>query len=55
MKKLSVIAALAAFGLAGALSYAGAPALAGAKVFAQEDCAEGETWNADTGKCEKTQ
>lgn len=55
MKKLSVIAALAAFGLAGTLGYAAVPALAGSPVYAQEDCADGETWNADTGQCEKTQ
>ena len=55
MKKLSVIAALAAFGLAGTLGYTAAPALAGSKVFAQEDCAEGETWNEATGQCEKSQ
>ncbi len=55
MKKLSVIAALAAFAVVGAFGYTAAPALAGSKVFAQEDCAEGETWNEATGKCEKSQ
>ncbi|MDH3740006.1 MAG: hypothetical protein OER56_00275 [Hyphomicrobiales bacterium] len=55
MKKLSVIAALAAFALAGTLGYTVAPLLAGSKVFAQEDCADGETWNETTGMCEKGQ
>ncbi|NNE23926.1 MAG: hypothetical protein HKN11_15095 [Rhizobiales bacterium] len=55
MKKLTIIAALAAFALVGTLSYTVAPFLAGGKSFAQEDCAEGETWNEATGTCEKSQ
>ncbi len=55
MTKYIVIAALAGLGLIATLGYAIMPqntAVTGGKIYAQEDCAEGETWNEQTAKCE---
>ena len=55
MNKLMVLAAFGLFVLAGGIGYTTImtpPAQAGDPVYAQEDCAEGETWNEETQKCE---
>ncbi len=56
MTKFLAISALASLGLVAVAGYTTMPwqtVNAGDKLYAQEDCAEGETWNEATGKCEK--
>jgi hypothetical protein len=55
MNKYMFLASLMLFVLAGSLGYTTLTtpgAQAGKTVYAQEDCAEGETWNEETQKCE---
>ncbi|MGI9465001.1 MAG: hypothetical protein ACR2OM_13725 [Aestuariivirgaceae bacterium] len=56
MKKLLAICAVTGLALVATVGYATMPwqiATAGDKLYAQEDCAEGETWNEETQKCDK--
>ena len=55
MNRTFLAVALLGLGLAATGAYATMPwsgAMTDGNTYAQEDCAEGQVWNQETGKCE---